>query len=89
MNNLSEERMKQTNETRELVKKMNVDAVAKVLTAMQDDNYKVKSEQADLKKIVSKVTQDIIGLRAEIHMLKATGLRGNMGTRSTVHKQGE
>ena len=89
MSNVSEEGVKETNETKELVKKMNVDAVAKVLTNMQDDNHKVKSEQADLKRIVSKVTQDIAGLRAEIHMLKAMGLRGNMGTRSTVHKQGE
>ena len=89
MSNSSEEGKKETNETKELVKKMNVDAVARLLTGMQDDNYKVKSEQADLKRIVSRVTQDIAGLRTEIHTLKAMGLRGTMGTASTVHKQGE
>ena len=88
MSNLSGN-MRETNETKELVKKMNVDAVARLLTNMQDGNYKIKSEQGDLKHIVSKVTQDITGLRSEIHVLKAMGLRGNMGTRSTVHKQGE
>jgi hypothetical protein len=89
MNNVSEEKKKETNETKELVKKMNVDAVANVLITMQNDNYKVKSEFVDLKRIITKVTQDIAELRAEIHMLKAMGLRGNMGTASTVHTQGE
>ena len=88
MSNLSEKK-EEINETKELVKKMNVDAVAHLLINMQIDNYKVKSEQADLKRIVSKVTQDITGLRAEINVLKVMGLRGNMGTGSTVHKQGE
>ena len=89
MSNLSEEKMEEINETKELVKKMNVDAVANVLINMQNDDYKVKSEQADLKHTISKVTQEITGLRAEINVLKAMGLRGNMGTGSTVHKQGE
>jgi hypothetical protein len=78
-----------TNETKELVKRLNVDAAAQLLINMQDSNYKIKSEQSDLKHIVSKVTQDITGLRAELRMLKAMGLRGTMGTGSTVHKQGE
>ncbi len=89
MNNLPEEKMEEINETKELVKKMNIDAVANVLTNMQNDNYKVKSEQADLKHIMSKATQEITGLRAEINVLKVMGFRGNMGTGSTVHKQGE
>ena len=72
------------------VKKMNVLAVAKVLTDMQDDNHKVKSEHVDLKKLISKATQDLGELRAEIIKLKAMGFRGNIGgTGSTVHKQGE
>ncbi len=89
MNNLSEEK-EETNETKELVKKMNVDAVANVLTNMQIDNYAVRSEFVDLKRIISKVTQDIAELRAQLNVLKAMGGRGIIGgTGSTVHKQGE
>jgi len=90
MNDLSEEKKKEIEETKEGVQKLNVDAVAKVLTDIQDGNHKVKSEQVDLKRIITKVTQDLAALRAEINMLKAMGGRGTMGgTGSTVHKQGE
>ncbi|MEK7613458.1 MAG: hypothetical protein AAB439_01105 [Patescibacteria group bacterium] len=90
MSDLSEEKMEESSETKELVKKMNVDAVANVLVNMQIDNYKIKSEQVDLHPIVSRVTQDIAGLRAEINVLKAMGGRGTIGgTGSTVHMKGE
>jgi hypothetical protein len=90
MNNLSEERMQEIEETKKAVKKLNVDAVAQLLTDMQTDNHKIKTEQVSLKPIILKVTQDVTALRAEINTLKAMGARGNMGgTGSTVHKQGE
>ena len=86
----SEERMEETNETKELVKKMNVDAVANILIKMQNENYKVRSEFVDLKGMISKVTQDIAELRAQLNVLKAMGGRGIIGgTGSTVHMQGE
>jgi hypothetical protein len=86
----SEKKIEEINETTELVKKMNVDVVAKVLTDMQNYNHEVKSEQADLTKIVLKVTQDIAELRAQINVLKTMGARGTIGgTGSTVHMQGE
>ena len=85
MSNLSEERMKEIEETRALVKKMNVDAVSQLLTDLQDDHQGIKNEQVDLKRILTNLTQDIVELRAEINMLKAMGFRGNMGTGSTVH----
>lgn len=90
MNNLSEEKMEDTNETKELVGKMNVDVVANVLIKMQNENYKVRSEFVDLKRMISKVTQDITELRSQLNVLKAMGGRGIIGgTGSTVHKQGE
>ena len=89
MSNLSEERMKEIEETRALVKKMNVDAVSQLLTDLQDDHQGIKNEQVDLKRILTNLTQDIVELRAEINMLKAMGFRGNMGTGSTVHEKGE
>lgn len=90
MSNLSENKIEETNETKELVKKMNVDAVANVLIKMQIDNYGVRSEFVDLKQIVTKVTQDITELRSQLNILKAMGGRGIIGgTGSTVHKKGE
>jgi len=89
MSNLSEERMKEIEETRALVKKMNVDAVSQLLTDLQDDHQGIKNEQVDLKRILTNLTQDIVELRAEINMLKAMGFRGNMGTGSTVHEKGQ
>jgi chromosome segregation ATPase len=88
MSNLSEERMKEIEKTKELVKKMNVDAVSQLLTDLQDDHHNIKNEQVDLKRILTNLTQDIVELRAEINMLKAMGFRGNMGTGSTVHVRG-
>jgi chromosome segregation ATPase len=85
MSNLSEERMKEIEETRALVKKMNVDAVSQLLTDLQDDHKSIKDTQVDLKRILTNLTQDILELRAEINILKAMGFRGNMGTGSTVH----
>ena len=87
MSNLSEERMKEIEETRALVKKMNVDAVSQLLTDLQNDHHNIKTEQVDLKRILTNLTQDILELRAEINILKAMGFRGNMGTGSTVHEK--
>ena len=90
MTDSSEETIEETNETKELVKKMNVDAVANVLIKMQNENYKVRSEFVDLKGMISRVTQDIAELRSQLNVLKAMGGRGIIGgTGSTVHKQGE
>jgi len=90
MGTVSEERMKEMEETKAAVKKMNVEAVAKMLTDMQTNNHKVKSEQLDLKRMVTNVTQDLAVFRAEINALKAMGSRGVLGgTGSTVHKKGE
>ena len=89
MSNLSEERMKEIEETRALVKKMNVDAVSQLLTDLQDDHQGIKNEQVDLKRILTNLTQDIVELRAEINMLKSMVCRGNMGTGSTVHEKGQ
>lgn len=90
MTDSSEEKMEETNETKELVKKMNVDAVANLLIKMQIDNYAVRSEFVDLKRMISKATQDIAELRSQLNVLKAMGGRGIIGgTGSTVHKQGE
>ena len=85
MSNLSEERMKEIEETKELVKKMNVDAVSQLLTDLQDDHQGIKNEQIDLKRILTNLTQSAAELRAEINILKAMGFRGSMGTGSTVH----
>jgi chromosome segregation ATPase len=88
MSNLSEDRMKEIERTRDLVKKMNVDAVSQLLTDLQDDHHHIKTEQVDLKRILTNLTQDIVELRADINILKAMGFRGNMGTGSTVHAKG-
>jgi len=87
-----EEKRKQeeTSETKELVKKMNVDAVANILIKMQNENYALRSEFVDLKRMISRVTQDKAELQAQLNILKAMGGRGIIGgTGSTVHKQGE
>lgn len=89
MSNLSEERMKEIEETKELVKKMNVDAVSQLLIDLQNDHKGIKDEQVDLKRILTNLTQNIVDLRAEINILKAMGFRGNTGTGSTVHVSGE
>lgn len=89
MSNVSEERMKEIEETRALVKKMNVDAVSQLLTDLQDDHQSIKNEQVDLKRILTNLTQNIVELRAEINILKAMGFRGSMGTGSTVHEKDE
>ena len=69
---------------------MNVDAVANVLIKMQNENYALRSEFVDLKRIITKVTQDKTELQAQLNILKAMGGRGIIGgTGSTVHKQGE
>lgn len=80
----------ETKETKELVKKMNVDAVANILIKMQEGNYKLRSEFVDLKRMISRATQDKSELQTQLNILKATGGRGIIGgTGSTVHKQGE
>jgi chromosome segregation ATPase len=89
MSNLSEERMKEIEETKKAVKKMNVDAVSQLLTDLQNDHQNIKNEQVDLKRILTNLTQGLTELRAEINMLKAMGFRGNMGTGSTVHAKDE
>lgn len=85
MSNLSEERMKEIEKTKEAVKKMNVDAVSQLLVDLQNDHKGIKDEQVDLKRMLTNLTQDIVEMRAEINMLKAMGFRGSMGTGSTVH----
>lgn len=85
MSNLSEDRMKEIEETRALVKKMNVDAVSQLLTDLQDDHKNIRDAQVDIKRMLTNLTQEIVELRAEINILKAMGFRGNMGTGSTVH----
>ena len=69
---------------------MNVDAVANVLIKMQNENYALRSEFVDLKRMISRATQDKTELQAQLNILKAMGGRGIIGgTGSTVHKQGE
>jgi hypothetical protein len=77
--------MKEIEETRALVKKMNVDAVSQLLTDLQDDHKNIRDAQVDIKRMLTNLTQEIVELRAEINILKAMGFRGNMGTGSTVH----
>ena len=90
MRNLSEKEIEESYETKELVKKMNIDAVANLLIKMQDENYKVRSEFVDLKRIISKATQNVTELRSQANVLKAVGARGIIGgTGSTVHSKGE
>lgn len=90
MDTEAEEKMEETNNTKELVKKMNVDAVANLLIKMQIENYAARSEFVDLKRIISKATQDVAELRSQANVLKAVGARGTIGgTGSTVHSQGE
>ena len=89
MSNVSEERLKEIEETKEVVKKMNVDAVAQLLTDLQDDHQSIKNEQVDLKRMLTNLTQDILELRSEINILRAMGFRGSTGTGSTVHAKGE
>jgi len=89
MSNLSEERMKEIEETRELVRQMNVNAIAPLLTDLQDDHQDIKNEQVDLKRMMTNLNQEVLALRAEINMLKAMGFRGNTGTGSTVHNKNE
>ena len=90
MSNISEKKIEKNNETKELVKKMNVDAVANILIKMQNENYALRSEFVELKRMISKVTQDKAELQAQLNILKAMGGRGIIGgTGSTVHTQGK
>ena len=85
MSNLSDERMKEIEETKALVKKMNIDAASQLLIDLRDDHQGIKNEQVDLKRILTNLTQEIVELRAEINILRAMGFRGAAGTGSTVH----
>jgi capsule polysaccharide export protein KpsE/RkpR len=76
-------------EKKVLQKSLNLEAVAKLLTDMQDDDHKIMSDFVQMKNIISHATQDIAGLRAEINVLRVAGIRGDMGTASTVHKKDE
>lgn len=90
MGNLSKEKMGENAETKEQVKKMNVYAVASLLVKIQNENHKIKSEFMDLKRVITKVTEDIKILRSQTNELKAIGGKGIIGgTGSTVHKKGE
>ena len=89
MNTVSAERLKELEAVKELVKERNIDAIAQLLTDLQDTHQEIKNEQVDLKRILTNLTQDIVELKAQINMLKAMGFRGNTGTGSTVHAQGE
>lgn len=86
---MSSERMEEIASIKEAVKKINVNAVAELLINIQDDNYKIKDEQVDLKRIITNLTQELTALRAEIEALKVIGYRANMGTGSTVHTKDE
>jgi len=90
MSNASEDKKKGSEETKDSGKKINIEAVGKILTDMQDDNHTLKSDFVQLSEIISKLTQDLTGLRAEANKLKVVGFRGNIGgTGSTVHKRDE
>ncbi|MFT5352316.1 MAG: purine nucleoside phosphorylase [Candidatus Paceibacteria bacterium] len=86
MNNLTEERMKEIEETQEVVKAMNTDAVTQLLIDIRNDSQEVKTGQTDLKRIMTDLTRGTVELRAEINMLKAMGFNSNAGTGSTIHK---
>ena len=88
MNNLSEERIKEIEETQKVVKTMNTDVVTQLLTDLRNDRQDIKNEQVSLKRMMTDISQGAVELRAEINILKAMGFSGNAGagTGSTVHK---
>lgn len=89
MNTLSQERMEEMEATKEVVKTMNVNAVADLLIKVQEDHHKVLADNVDLRRMVTTNNQQMIEMRAELNMLKAMGFRGNLGTGSTVHNANE
>lgn len=89
MNSVSEERMKEMEDTKAVVKNMNVEAVAELLTKVQEKHHEVMADNVDMKRMVTDAKQEILVLRGEINALKAMGFRGNMGTGSTVHNKDE
>ncbi len=88
MNTVSEERLKEIEETKEVVRKMNVDAVANLLAKVQQDHHAVMADNVDLRRMVTDAKQELLNLRAEVNALKVMGFRGTMGTGSTVHTKG-
>jgi len=89
MNTVSDDRMKEMEETKKVVEKMNVEAVADLLTKVQNKYHEVIADNVDMKRMVTDMKQENIVMRAEINALKTMGFRGNMGTGSTVHNKGE
>jgi len=89
MNGVTPERMQEIEETKEVVKTMNVDAVASLLTNMQDKLHEVLADNVDLKRMVTDVKQGNIELRAEVNALKHMGFVGITGHGSTVHNKEE
>ena len=82
---MREERFKEIEKTREVVKTMNVNAVADLLVKVQEQNHKVLEDNVDLKRMVTTNNREMAEMRSEIAALKAMGFRGTMGTGSTVH----
>lgn len=81
--------MKEIEETKNVVKTMNVNAVAELLVKVQDQNHQVLNENVDIKRMLTQNNMEMAAMRSEISMLKAMGFRGNMGTGSTVHTKDE
>ena len=101
MNNISEEKNppsqeasegsdeKKKEETKKIVKSMNVDGVELLLRGILDDKQNIKNEEVDIKRMLTDLNKGIIELRAQINILKAMGFRGKMGTGSTVRGKNE
>lgn len=87
MDSLSEEKNKEINETKEGVKKINADGITKILTDIRDDSQKLKTEQVDIKRMLTDLSLGAVELRSHINIIKAMGFRGSMGTGSTAHKK--
>ena len=87
MNTITEDRMKEMQASKELVKTMNVEAVGDLLMKVQNKMHELLSDNVDMKRMVTDVKQENIDMRAEINALKAMGFRGIAGHGSTVHNK--
>jgi len=85
-----ENQAKEKEETKMAVRNVNVDALARIVTNIEQENNEIKSGNVKLRAMITKAMRDIEPLRAELIKLKAMGARGNLGgTGSTVHKKDE
>lgn len=89
MNTVSPERMKEIEETKEAVKSMNVDSVANLLIKVQNELHALKTDNIDMKRMLTTAKQDNIEMRAEVNALKHMGFVGITGHGSTVHNKEE